>query len=90
MVENVPTMQEPQVGSLGLKVPLEEAMATHSSSLAWRIPWTEEPGGSYCDLEQCCFQLRYVGFAELDMTEAIEHGTHCKPYFLGSRFRKEL
>ena len=38
-------MQEMQVGSLGQKDPLEEEMATHSSVLAWEIPWTEEPGG---------------------------------------------
>ena len=38
-------MQEPQVHSLGREDPLEEEMATHSSILAWRIPWTEEPGG---------------------------------------------
>ena len=38
-------MQETQVQSLGLEDPLEEEMATHSSILAWRIPWTEEPGG---------------------------------------------
>ena len=38
-------MQEIQVSSLGLEDPLEEGMATHSSILAWEIPWTEEPGG---------------------------------------------
>ena len=38
-------MQVMQVGSLGQKDPLEEEMATHSSTLAWKIPWTEEPGG---------------------------------------------
>ena len=38
-------MQEMQVSSLGLEDPLEEGMATHSSILAWEIPWTEEPGG---------------------------------------------
>ena len=38
-------MQEKRVQSLGWKDPLEEGMATHSSILAWRIPWTEEPGG---------------------------------------------
>jgi len=38
-------MQDTQVGSLGQEVPLEEEMATHSSILAWKIPWTEEPGG---------------------------------------------
>ena len=47
-VKNLPVMQEPQetgVQSLGQEDPLEEGMATHSSILAWRIPWTEEPGG---------------------------------------------
>ena len=39
------TMQETQVPSLGRDDPLEMEMATHSSILAWRIPWTEEPGG---------------------------------------------
>ena len=38
-------MQETQILSLGWEDPLEEEMATHSSILAWRIPWTEEPGG---------------------------------------------
>ena len=40
-----PAVQETQVRSLGQEDPLEEGMATHSSILAWRIPWTEEPGG---------------------------------------------
>ena len=47
-VRNLPAVQEPQemqVQSLGQEDPLEEGMATHSSILAWRIPWTEEPGG---------------------------------------------
>ena len=44
-VKNLPAMQETQVQSLGQKDPLEKGMATHSSTLAWRIPWTEEPGG---------------------------------------------
>ena len=46
-VKNLPMMQEPQetqVRSLGWEYPLEEGMAPHSSILAWRIPWTEEPG----------------------------------------------
>ena len=53
MVKNLPAMQEMQetpVRSLGQEDPLEEGMATHSTILAWRIPWTEEPGG-----------LRYMG-----------------------------
>ena len=44
MVKNLPAMQETQVGSLGQEDPLEKVMATHSSILAWRAPWTEEPG----------------------------------------------
>ena len=43
-VKNLPAMLETQVQSLGQEDPLEEGMATHSSILAWRIPWTEEPG----------------------------------------------
>ena len=44
MVKDPPTMPETQVRSLGWEDPLEKGMATHSSILAWRIPWTEEPG----------------------------------------------
>ena len=44
-VKNPPAMQENQVLSLGWEDPLEEGMATHSSVLAWRIPWTEETSG---------------------------------------------
>ena len=45
MVTNLPEIQEMLVQSLGREDPLEKGMATHSSILAWRIPWTEEPGG---------------------------------------------
>ena len=45
MVKNPHVMCETWVQSLGWENPLEEGMATHSSILAWRIPWTEEPGG---------------------------------------------
>ena len=45
MVKNMPEIQEIWVQSLGQEEPLERGMATHSSILAWRIPWTEEPGG---------------------------------------------
>ena len=45
MVKNLPARREIWVQSLGLEDLLEEGMATHSSTLAWRIPWTEEPGG---------------------------------------------
>ena len=52
-------MQETQVGSLGQEEPLEKDMATHSSTLAWEIPWTEENDGLYSSW----------GCKELDMTE---------------------
>ena len=45
MVKNLPAMWETWVQSLGWEDPPEKGMATHSSVLAWRIPWTEEPGG---------------------------------------------
>ena len=45
MVKNLPALQETSVLSLGQEGPLEKGMATHSSILAWRIPWTEKPGG---------------------------------------------
>ena len=45
MVTNLLAMQETQVQSLGQKDPLEEGMVIHSNILAWRIPWTEKPGG---------------------------------------------
>ena len=44
-VKNLPAMLETQVRSLGQEDPLEKGMASNSSILAWRIPWTEEPGG---------------------------------------------
>ena len=56
-------IQEPQVQSLGWEDPLEKEMATHSSTLAWRIPWTEETG-----------RLKAMGQRESDTTEhACKH-----------------
>ena len=46
MVKNLPAMQETQVQSLGREDLLQKGMAIHASILAWRIPWTEEPGGA--------------------------------------------
>ena len=60
MVKHLPTMQETQVQSLGWEDPLEKEMATHSSVLAWRIPWMEEPGG-----------LQSMGSKESDTTEQL-------------------
>ena len=45
MVKNPPVTQETQVQSLRWEDPLEKGMATHSRTLTWRVPWTEEPGG---------------------------------------------
>ena len=55
--KNLPAMQETQVQFLGWKDPLEKEMAIHSSILAWKIPWTEEPG-----------RLQSMGSQELDTT----------------------
>ena len=56
-VKSLPAMQETRVWFLGREDPLEKEMATHSSILAWRIPWTEEPG-----------RLQSMELQELDMT----------------------
>ena len=58
-VESPPAVWETWVRFLGWEDPLEEGKATHSSILAWRIPWTEEPGG-----------LQSMGHKELDTTDA--------------------
>ena len=54
-------MQDTEVWSLGLEDPLEEVMATHTSILAWRLPWTEEPG-----------KLQSIGSQGSDTTEVTE------------------
>ena len=59
-VQHLPTMRETRVRSLGREVPLGKEMATHSSILAGKIPWIEEPGG-----------LQVHGVAESDMTEQL-------------------
>ena len=51
MVKNLPVMRETRVQSLGREDPLEKEMATHYNILAWRVPWTEEPGGLYSPWE---------------------------------------
>ena len=63
MVKNLPAMQDTQVQSLGQEDSLEKGMATHSSILAWRIPWTEESGRLHSPW----------GHKELDMTEQLTH-----------------
>ena len=63
-IKSPPATPDTQVRSLGGEDPLEKGMATHSSILAWRIPWTEGPDG-----------LQSMGAQELDTTERLTH-TH--------------
>ena len=67
MVKNPPAMQETWVQSLGQEDPPEKEMATHSSILSWRIPWTEEPG-----------RLQSMGPQQSDMTWSLSH--YYNPY----------
>ena len=62
MVKNTTAVQETQVQFLGQEDPLKEEVATYSTILAWRIPWTEEPGG-----------LQSTGSQESDTTERLNH-----------------
>ena len=62
MVKNLPAMQKTWVQSLRQKDPLEKEMATHSSILAWRIPWTKKPGGLWSMGSQSQTRLRYYHF----------------------------
>ena len=59
VIKNLPAMQETRIQSLGQEDPLEKGLATHSSILAWKIPWTEEPG-----------RLKHMGS---DTTEQLTH-----------------
>ena len=70
-------MQETRVRFLGWEDPLEKEMATHSSILAWRIPWTEKPG-----------RLQSIGLQELDMTERL--GAHLKIVDYGALFWQSI
>ena len=58
LVRNLPAMQETQVQALCAEDPWEKGMVTHPSIIAWRIPWTEEPG-----------RLQSMGFQKLDVTD---------------------
>jgi len=62
MVKNLLAMQKAWVQSLGQEDPLEEETATHSSILAWRIKWTEEPGGLVHDVAKRQIQLSHNTF----------------------------
>ena len=60
IVNNLPAMQKTRVRSLGSEDPLKKEMATHSSILAWKIPWTEDPGGLQSMTSQSQTQLNLV------------------------------
>ena len=66
-VKNLPVMQEPWVQSLSWEDPLEKEMATHSSILAWRIPWTEDSGG-----------LQSMGSQGVGHNQVTNFHFHCK------------
>ena len=72
MIKNLPEMQETQIWSLGGEDALEKGMATYSSILSWRIPWSEEPG-----------RLQSMGSQRLDTTEWLTH-IHTQSLFLVS------
>ena len=77
-VENLPAIQETWVRALGQEDPLEKGMATHSSTLAWRIPWAEEPA-----------DYSPWGRKESDMTERLTHvcmHTHTHTHINLSRY----
>ena len=77
-VKNSPAMQETQemrVQSLSQEDALEEGISTHSSILAWKIPWTEEPGGPWS-----------MGCKKLDVTEVIGHTWACIKLTMGTIF----
>ena len=71
-LKRLPAMRETWVRSLGQEDSLEKEMATHSSILAWRIPWTEEPGG-----------LQSTGRKESDTTERLHTHSHTHMIILG-------
>ena len=69
-IKNLPAMQETWVQSLGQENLMEKGMATHSSILAWRIPWTVEPGGSWS-----------MGLQTVNMTEQLTHDINFQVYY---------
>ena len=80
-VKNSPAMPEPQVRSVGLEDPLEKEMATHWSILAWRIPWTEEPGG-----------LQYIGLQRVrhNWSNLAHKHNPSKTWILERHFSKQM
>ena len=77
VVKNLPAMQEMQVWSLGQEDLLEEEMGTHSSTLAWRIPWTKEPGRLQS------MESQIVGHDWSDSTHTVSNIISCFQFFKG-------
>ena len=80
VVKNLPAMQETWVQSLGQEDPLEKGMATHASLLAWRIPWTDDPGGLYsprgCQESDTTEWLTLFNLYTLPLSYLINNCTH--------------
>ena len=70
-VKHLPTMRETRVRSLVREDPLEKEMATHSSILAWEIPWTEEPGGLQSMGSQECLGFKFSSFGILKSNQTF-------------------
>ena len=81
MVKDLPAMQETRVRSLGWEDPQEKATATHSSILAWRIPWTEEPSGL-----QSTVAKSWTRLSDFTFTLNIHINIKNKNYHIDSRF----
>ena len=90
MVKNPPAMWETWVQSLGQEDPLEKEMATHSSILAWKIPWTEEPGRlqSVCGVAKSQTRLFFMFFTW--MQTAWGMGSHTDTATLARLSKKRL
>ena len=76
-IKNLPAVQETQVPSLGLNVYLEKEMATHSSTLSWKIQWTEESVG-----------LQSMDLKESDRSQRLNH--HQPPFYMRLLMEKEI
>ena len=78
-VKSLPAMQENRIRSLGREDPLEKGMATHSSILAWRIPWTKEPGGLQSMIAKSQTQLsdqHLVAASQVALTTTVKTRNH--------------
>ena len=86
MIDHLPATQETWVRSLGQEDPLEEEMTTHSSILAWRIPWTEEPGGPQSiGSQRVGHDLATSLFRDCDASLPVSPATACQVIHAGLR-----